>query len=230
VLGHSSGVGEPCLEDLACDGREEVGIGAGPDEVVLVGVLGGAAAAGVDHHDLAAALAYGAHAPAIVGRRHQAAVRRQRVRTQHQHVVGPVDVRNRDREERPEHEPGGHLLRHLVDRAGTEDIAGAERLQQHAAVQRERQVVHARVAQVDADRVPPVLLEDRHQPPLYLLERFFPTRLDELAAPAHQWRPQPVGVVVHGGDAAALRADEAVGEDVVFVTAHAFDAAVVAKP
>ena len=32
-------------------------VGAGPDEVVLVGLVGGAAAARVDHHDLAAALA-----------------------------------------------------------------------------------------------------------------------------------------------------------------------------
>jgi hypothetical protein len=33
---------------------EQAGVGAGPDGQVLVGLLGGAGAAGVDHHDPAA--------------------------------------------------------------------------------------------------------------------------------------------------------------------------------
>ena len=77
--------------------------------------------------------------------------------------VGAVDVGDRDRERRPEHQRAGDLLGPLVDRAGREDVAGAERLDHDAAVEQRREAVGGRVAEVDADRVAAVLGGDRRQ-------------------------------------------------------------------
>ena len=86
------------VEDHVDQRREQQRVGAGPDEVVLVGVLGGARAARVDDDDLAAALADRAQATARVRRRHQRAVGRQRVRAEHEQVPRAVEVRDRDRQ------------------------------------------------------------------------------------------------------------------------------------
>ncbi len=63
--------------------------------------------------------------PGHVGRGHQRPVRRERVRAEHQEVVGAVDVGDRDRERAAEHQAGRHLLRHLVDRARGVDVRRA---------------------------------------------------------------------------------------------------------
>ena len=115
---------------------------------MLVGLLGRAAAARVDHDDAPAALPDRAQAAAHVGRGQQAAVRGQRVGAQHQQVIGAVHVGDRDAERRSEHQPGGDVLGHLVDGGGREDVACAERLQQHAAVEERIEVVRVRVAEV----------------------------------------------------------------------------------
>ena len=99
-----AGLVEALLDDRAGHRGEQQRVGAGLDEVVLVRLLGGAGAARVHHHDLAAALADAAQPPAHVGRGEQAAVRDQRVRAQHQQVVAAVDVRDRDRQHRAEHQ------------------------------------------------------------------------------------------------------------------------------
>src|SRR5205823_14992566 len=75
------------------------------------------------------------------------------------------------------------------------------------------------VAQVEADRVASVCLDDRQQPPLDLREGLVPGGLDELAVAPHQRSAQAVGIVLEALAAAALGADEAVREDVVRVAA-----------
>ena len=77
--------------------EQQVRVGARADEVVLVGLLGRAAAARVDHDDAAAALPDRAQPAAHVGRGQQAAVGGERVGAEHQQVVGAVDVGHRDR-------------------------------------------------------------------------------------------------------------------------------------
>ena len=64
-----------------------------------------------------------AQPPAHVRRGEQAAVRHERVGAQDQQVVAAVHVRDRHRQHRAEHEPGGDLLRHLVDRRRRVDVA-----------------------------------------------------------------------------------------------------------
>ncbi len=63
---------------------------------VLVGLLGGLGATRIDDHDLAAALAHAAQAPAHVGRGHDAAVRDHRIAAQAEEVVGAIDVGDRE--------------------------------------------------------------------------------------------------------------------------------------
>ena len=75
VLAEPARVGQALVEERVHDAHQQVGVAAGADEVVLVGGLGGARAARIDHHDLAAALADRPQPAAHVGRGEQAAVR-----------------------------------------------------------------------------------------------------------------------------------------------------------
>ena len=152
---------EALLDQRAGHAEQQVRVAAGPDEVVLVGVLGRARAARVDHHDLAAALADAAQPAAHVGRGQQAAVRDERVGAEQQQVLAAVDVRHRHAQRVAEHQPDGDLLGHLVDGAGAEDVARAERLVEDRAVEQRREVVRGRVADVDGDRVAAVLGQQR---------------------------------------------------------------------
>ena len=97
VLRQRPRVHQRLLDERAGHGGEQQRVAAGPDEVVLVGLVGGAGAARVHHHDLAAALADAAQPAAHVGRGEQAAVRHERVRAEHQQVVAAVQVRHRAR-------------------------------------------------------------------------------------------------------------------------------------
>jgi hypothetical protein len=79
-------------------------------------LAGGARATRVDDDDLSAALADRADPPPHVGRRQQRAVRDERIGPEDQQVIGAIDVGHRHAEPGAEHQPGGDLLRHLVDR------------------------------------------------------------------------------------------------------------------
>ena len=83
---------------MCTSAEQEVGVGAGPDEEVLVGLLGRLRAAGVDHDEPPAARPERVEPAGEVGRGHQAAVRRVRVRAEDQEVVGAVEVGHRDDE------------------------------------------------------------------------------------------------------------------------------------
>ena len=119
----------------------------------------------------------------------------------------------------------GDLLGPLVDRAGREDAARAERLEQHAAVEQRREPVRGRVADVDrrprrgrarsSDRRQPLGRSARTPPPSS------PARARRRAA--HQRRAQPVGILVEVLERHALRAEEAAREDVVAVAADLDD-------
>ena len=71
-------------------------VGAGVDGQVLVGDGGGFGAAGVHHHQPAAAGLERLEAGAHIGHRHQAAVGGQRVGAQDQHETGAVDFGDGD--------------------------------------------------------------------------------------------------------------------------------------
>ena len=160
-----------------------------------------------------------AQAPAHVGRGQQAAVRRERVGAQHQQVVGAVDVRDRDAERRAEHQAGGHVLGHLVDGGRGEDVARAERLHERAPVEQRVEVVGVRVAEVDGDRVAPVLVQQRRQAAVDLGEGLVPRDLLEAGRRCARAACGSGRVLVQGLQREALGADEPVAEDVVRVAA-----------
>ncbi len=218
VAGHVAEIDEALLDDHAQHAEHQMRVGAGPDEVVLVGDLGGTAAPRVDDHDLPPALADRPQAPPHVRRRQEAAVRSERVRPQEQQVSGPIDVGHRDRKRAAEHQAGGDVLGHLVDRRGGEDVARAHGLGEHPAVDQRVEVVRIRVAEVDADRIAAVLVEKRTETAIDLREGVIPRDLLEARAGADQRHADPVRILVQRLQRKALRADEPPAEHVIRVT------------
>ena len=135
-------------EERVHDAEEEVGIGARADEEVLVGLFGSLGPPRVDHHEATATLTNPPEPARHVGRSHQRAVRSERVRPQDQQVVSAIEIGNRHRERAAEHQTRTHLLRHLVDRAGAEEVAGPDALDEHAVVDHAGEVVRVGVAHV----------------------------------------------------------------------------------
>ena len=146
------GSGEPLGEQRVGDREQQQRVGTGADEVVLGGLAGGAAAAWIDDDHLAAALADRTDAAAHVGRRQQRPVGDERVGAEDHQVVGTVDVGDRHAEPGAEHQSGGNLLRHLIDRRRRVDVLRAERLQERRPVEGRPEAVGGRVADVDGDR------------------------------------------------------------------------------
>src|SRR5207244_12661321 len=108
-----------------------------------------------------------------------------------------------------------------------EAVARADRLRERAEHQERAVVVSRGVAPVEADRVAPVPPADLAEAAGHQIERLVPGDLLEVAGRVAPHRPaQAVPGVVDGGDGDALRADVALGEDVVIVAAHGDDAVV----
>ena len=98
VVGHRAQIDEVVGEQHVGEREEEQGVRAGPDRDVLVRFVGGLGSARVDDDEPASARSERAEAPGQVGRGQQAAVGRERVRTEHQEIVGAIDVGHRDRQ------------------------------------------------------------------------------------------------------------------------------------
>ena len=167
---------EILVEQRVHERKQEGGVAARADEVMLAGDLRGLAAARVDHHQLAAAFHHALQAPRRVGHRHQAAVGDHRVGADHEQILRAVDVRHRHagRELAPEHQTRLHDLRQRVDRGGVEEVARGERAREHGPVEHGAEVVHHRIAGVHADRVVAVLLAHGEQALCHLVVRLLP--------------------------------------------------------
>ena len=234
------------------DRKEEVRVGAGPDEQVLVGFFGRLRAAGVDDDELASPGPELPDPPRVVGRGHEAAVRRERVRAQDHEVVGAVDVGDRDAQAGAEHEAGRDLFGHLVDGAGRVQVPAPERLDQHAVVQLTGEVVDVvhqqeialravtraeRVHLLGGDRGDELVGEGlrahdddpaprtRRETPVDLGEGVVPRHLVPRITLAHLRLAQAVGIRIELLQRRALRAQEAVAEHVLAVAAHERDLA-----
>ena len=218
-------IGEALVEERVRERGEEVRVGAGTDEEVLVGLVGGLGPAGVDDDQPTAAGPQRAEPPGEVRRGEEAAVRGERVRAEQEEVVGAVDVGDRDREPGAEHQAGRDLLGHLVEGAGREHVARPEGVEQRPVVQQPGQVVDVRVAEVHRDGVSPVPVEDRGEAGLDHRERLRPVDRLPVAVRAHERASDPVGVGVEPAEGAALRAEEPVAEHVVVVAPHEGDVA-----
>jgi hypothetical protein len=116
------------------------------------------------------------------------------------------------------HQPGRHVLGHLVDGAGREDVTGAERRGERPPVEDPGHGVEGRVAVVERQRFPAVLVDDPPQALLDRRERLVPVRLAQAVAVADQRDGEAIRVLVELADAGALRAQVATRERVVGVT------------
>jgi hypothetical protein len=119
------------------------------------------------------------------------------------------------------------MLGHLVQGAGAEHLARAERPDDQRRVQAAGDGMSVRVAQVHPDRRRAVLCNDVTEAFGDGRVRVVPAGLGQCAVASDQRLREPVGVVVEFGEACALRADEAVAEDVLAVTAGTGHPAVV---
>ena len=104
VLGQRAERDEVLAEEHVHEREQEQRVGGRSDREVLVGFLGGLGAARVDDDETPAARPQVAQPSREVGRGPEAPVRRERIRTEHQEIVGAVDVGNRHRQRGAEHQ------------------------------------------------------------------------------------------------------------------------------
>ena len=210
----------------AVHGEQQGAVGSRSRGDMPVGHLGGTCPVRIQHDHPPAAFADRFELSSEIGCRSETSVGHQRISADDDQIVGPVEIRNRERHRGTEHVTARDVLGHLVQGAGGEDIAGAQGPDDGRHVERPGNGVGVRVAQVDPDRR---AAGGRDDPPQALGgsgERLIPTGLDQFAVAAHQRSVQPVGIVVEFGETGPLGADEPVTEDVIAVAAGAGDAVV----
>ncbi len=216
-VGDVAEVDEPVGEQHVDDREQHRCVGARDDRDPLVGPVRGPGAARVDDHRSPAPLPDLVDLPEHVGAREQAALRRLGVRTEHEEVVGALEVGCGDVPHPPVHERARDVLRPLVDRAGRVDHREAREPDQQADVPAEREVVDGRVADVGGHRLDAVPLADAEQELLAPGERVVPRDLAPLVALADHRLADAVGVLVEVAEGRALGAQEALAPDVVAV-------------
>jgi hypothetical protein len=221
VSGQAAEAHQLFVEQRVRDPEQEKDVGAGPDEMVLVGHRRRLGAARIDHHDLAAARAQRLGLAAEIGHRPQAAVRDHRIGAQDQQEVAALDVGHRHRQPAAEHQPDRQHLGNLVHAGGREHIAGAERFGQARKIQRQSHLVGGRVAQHRGHRIRAVGGDQRRQAALDFGVGFLPAGRDEHAGALDQRRAQAVRIVVQVFQADRLGTQETVREHVVGIGADA---------
>ncbi len=211
----------PFLEQDMEDREQEQGVGARADGEVLVRLGRRLGAAGIHHHQLAAALPQLVQPARDSARRHQAAVRGARIGAEHEEEAGPVDVGHRQEELVAEHLQGREHVRELVDRGGGESGARSQRAGEERDAEHRRVGVDAGVPQVERHRAPAVLPLHRRQPLAGLVESRVPGDGAPPLAFAPLGLPDAVGIALHVGDRRRLGADVPAAERVVRVATDA---------
>ena len=116
VLGEATRPDEVLLDQRGRHAEQQEHVGTWPQELVFVGEFRRLGAAGIDDDKAAATAPERACPSAKVRDGPQAAVGGRRVGTEHQQVVGAIDVRHRNGHGGTEQESGDQLLGHLVER------------------------------------------------------------------------------------------------------------------
>ena len=216
-------IGETFVEQRVGDRGQQERVRSGADREPLVGLLGGAAAPRIDHHELAATRLHRLDPPREVGRGAQAPIRRVRIGAEHDQEVGAVEVGNRDGDRRSEHVPGRHVAGHLVDRRRAVALPCAETGHQGPGERHRREAVRRRVAEVHGECVAPVPLDHAAEAVLDGRPRLVPRHFDVHAVALDERSPQPIRILVELTQRRTLRADEALREHVVAVAADPCD-------
>ena len=223
VVGQSAELDQSLRDDDVDEGEEQERVGAGPDRVVLVRDLGGARAARVDHDDLAPTRPDSLEPASDVRGGHQRSVGHQRIRTEHEEVLGAVEVRDRDGHGVAEQITRGEVLWQLVDASGGVDVVCPDGAVEGAAVEHDTEVVRRRVAQVERDGVRAVCGDHRHEAVGDLLERLVPGHRLPLPPALDHRLPEAVGVLLQRFEGSAFGTDEAAGEGILVVAANRAD-------
>ena len=223
VLTRHSSVGLAVGQHDLDHGQQQVGVGPGPDGHVLVGLLRGAGAPGIDDDDPTAPGLDGLDPTREVGCCAEAPVGLPGVGPEHQEEIGAVDVRYGHGPGVTEEEARGHVLGHLVHRAGRTQVAGAHRLDERAQVEGPAHVVDRRVAEVQGHGVAAVGVPHLAQALLDEGEGGIPRDLPPTVAVLDHGGPEPVRVLVELLERRTLGADEPVAEDVVPVPPDPLD-------
>lgn len=214
-------------QHLVDQGEQERGIRPGPDEVVLIGDGRGFGPARVDHDHPAATRPYVLEAFGETGRGHHAAVRRERVGAEHQQVRRTVDIGHRDHQLMPVQQVRGQHVRQLVDRGRAEPVARAQQPDERRHMRQSAEAVHVRIAEVDADRVLPVLTLDRREPLRHQVVRRLPRQLFPAISRTSYRALQPIRIVLEVAKRHRLGADVPARKRVRLVAADVGDPAVV---
>ena len=170
----TAGVGQSLLDDDVRHRREQEGIGARPDEDVLIGDIGGLGATRIHDHETATALPQPLQSTLDVRSGHDRAVGHERVAADHEEEVGAVDIGHRQEQRRAEEQVRQQVLRLLVDARGGIAIAGAEGRQELRDIDDRCPAVGDRVAEVEADGVAAMALADVEQSIGDEVERLLP--------------------------------------------------------
>ncbi len=218
-----SDVDEPLLGQGVHQREEEQRVAARSDGEVEIGTLRRAGADRVDHHQPASSAPQRRQASREVRGGQQRAVGDPRVAADDHQQIGPVDVRDGDRERVPEQLAAADVLGELVHARGRVHVRGAQRLDEGSGVELAGQGVRVRVAEVDGDRVVAVLGLDGVHALGDLGEGLGPARRDELAVPADPGCLQPVGVGLQLAERRPLRAQVPGAEHVVGIASDARD-------
>ena len=216
-------VDQPLVVEHGHDCEQQRGVGARDDRQPLVGPLGRAGAAGIDHDRAPAPLADAVDLADQVGVRQQRSVGRVRVRAHDHEQVGAGDVGDRDAPRAAEELGADDVLRPLIDGARRPGDLDAGEAGDRAGVAAQRVAVDVGVAHVDGDRAHAVLGHDRGQQLFAAGERLGPRDLAPLVAVADHRHADAVGVVVQFAERGALRAEEALAPHIGAVAAHPRD-------
>ena len=217
----------PLMHQHMQDRQQQRRIGAGPDEVVLVGDGGGLGAARVDHHQPTAATAQVAHAVPEVGCGHHRPVGHHRVCAEDQEMIGVVEVGNGDLELMPVHQVRHQLDGKLVGRCRGEHVLRTQGAEERQAVGCESEAVHTRIAEIEADRVAAVVTLCCRDAFGHQRCRVFPAdRLPPAVGGLANRGAEPVGIGVQIGQRCRLGADVPARQWIVAVAADVGDAVV----
>ena len=198
-------------------------IRSGPRRDVGVRQLRRAGACRVDDGQAPAPAAQRGQFPGEVGGGGHTAVGDHRVRSDDHEMIGAVEVRDGKSPRMTDEVTGGRLLRHLVEGAGAEHVAGTECPDEQGRVHRAGDGVRGRIAEVEADRLAAGGRDHLAQPVDRSGERCVPIGFDEPTIAPDERTVETIGIVVELGETRTLRTQVAGTEHVVGVTARGGD-------
>src|SRR6266487_3675170 len=83
--------------------------------------------------------------------------------------------------------------------------------------------MRVRVADIDGQRIAPILLKDRHQSTFDLCKSIIPTYLHPLVTLAHHWLANAIWIGMQFFETIGFRANIAMAENILSISANGYD-------